>query len=301
MKEKNICVNVKNIICGYLGRTIERVLFCTALCMALMMTSSPAYSMDMRQFETEELTEDVTERAEKLKEKVTEGADAEELTEGLTESETVGSPAEELTESETAEELTEELTEQETAEALTEELTENEAVMQLRDQLQNTGSRLSREAGSVFYTLYAKAVLSDEDYDNMIRIVEAEATGQDLKAKMLVANVVLNRVEDSRFPDTITEVIMDRSADGTVQFTPIADGRFYAVSVTDETKEAVGRALAGEDDSQGAMFFVARSRAGAGGTSWFDTHLKYLFHYAGHSYFTFRDDDPNARGTVSSD
>ena len=40
--------------------------------------------------------------------------------------------------------------------------------------------------------------ISDEDYQTLLRIVEAEAGCEDENGKLLVANVVLNRVESSR-------------------------------------------------------------------------------------------------------
>ena len=49
-----------------------------------------------------------------------------------------------------------------------------------------------------------------EDYYALLQIVEAEATGGDMKSKILIANVVLNRVKDSRFPDTIYEVVWEK-------------------------------------------------------------------------------------------
>ena len=36
--------------------------------------------------------------------------------------------------------------------------------------------------------------ITQQDYDNMLRIVEAEAGGEDRTGKLLVANVILNRV-----------------------------------------------------------------------------------------------------------
>lgn len=39
------------------------------------------------------------------------------------------------------------------------------------------------------------------------RIVEAEAGDQDIRGRRLVANVILNRVRSSKFPDTIREVV----------------------------------------------------------------------------------------------
>ena len=94
--------------------------------------------------------------------------------------------------------------------------------------------------------------MDGNDYYTLLQIVEAEATGGDIKSKILIANVVLNRVKDSRFPDTIYDVVW-QTAGGSPQFSPTDDGRIYTVSITDDTIEAVDRALAGEDYSQGAL------------------------------------------------
>ncbi len=121
---------------------------------------------------------------------------------------------------------------------------------------------------------------SEEDYNNFLRIVEAEATGGDIKSKILVADVVINRVRSPYFPNTITEVIYQENGQ---QFQPIMDGRFYSVTITQTTIEAVDRALCGEDYSQGATFFAAVSSAGEG--SWHARNLTRLFEYGGHVYF----------------
>ncbi|MGN0304757.1 MAG: cell wall hydrolase [Lachnospiraceae bacterium] len=127
--------------------------------------------------------------------------------------------------------------------------------------------------------------VSRTDYENLLRIVEAEAGGEDKQGKMLVANVVLNRVENDQFPGTVTEVIF-QSENGTTQFSPISDGRFYTVKVSKETKEAVDAALRGEDNSQGALYFVARKAADNNKMRWFDQNLNRLFAYGGHEFFS---------------
>lgn len=130
--------------------------------------------------------------------------------------------------------------------------------------------------------------MATEDYYSLLQIVEAEATGGDMKSKILVADVVLNRVRDDRFPNKIYDVIWQQ-AGGAPQFSPTADGRIYSVTITDETIEAVDRALEGEDYSEGALFFVARSSADQNNVAWFDGNLKPLFSYGGHEYFTFEE------------
>jgi spore germination cell wall hydrolase CwlJ-like protein len=127
--------------------------------------------------------------------------------------------------------------------------------------------------------------LCDDDIDVLCRIVEAEAAGEDENGKLLVANVVLNRVANDSFPDTVREVVF-QSDSGISQFSPISNGKYYQVTVSDETKNAVKRALEGEDISDGALYFVARKYADSRKISWFENNLKFLFNYGGHEFYT---------------
>ncbi len=129
-----------------------------------------------------------------------------------------------------------------------------------------------------------RRIISEEDYQNLLRIVEAEAGGEDEIGKILVANVVLNRVENESFPDSITEVIFQK-CNGVAQFSPISDGRFYKVVVSDATRQAVDKALEGEDYSQGALYFAARKYADSENMQWFDENLLFLFEHGGHEFF----------------
>ena len=126
--------------------------------------------------------------------------------------------------------------------------------------------------------------ISGEDYDALLRLVEAEASGEDIKGKMLVANVVLNRVKSSSFPDTVKEVIYQKE-NGRAQFSPVATGKIDRVSVSGETVEAVERVLCGEDESAGALYFVAPAYASAENRSWFENNLTLLFSYKGHQFY----------------
>ena len=99
---------------------------------------------------------------------------------------------------------------------------------------------------------------------------------------MKVANVIINRVKHPYFPNTVTDVVFQGNGK---QFSPVADGRFYTVTVTDSTVEAVNRALMGEDYSQGALYFAAVYCLTP--DSWHIKNLNRLFEYGGHVYFTF--------------
>ena len=105
------------------------------------------------------------------------------------------------------------------------------------------------------------------------QIVEAEAGSEDMKGRILVANVIMNRVKHEEFPDTITEVIWEYR-DGVPQFSPTYDGRISEVTVSDETKEAVKQALEGVDYSEGALFFIQKSAAETHNINWFEKDLK---------------------------
>ena len=129
-----------------------------------------------------------------------------------------------------------------------------------------------------------KYQLSDKDYDALLRIVEAEAGGEDQNGKLLVANVVLNRLNSEIFPDSVVEVVMQREQ-GIAQFSPTVDGRYQSVKVSEDTKDAVERALYGEDISQGALYFCAREKADAENLKWFDRKLTKLFAYGNHEFF----------------
>lgn len=128
--------------------------------------------------------------------------------------------------------------------------------------------------------------MSDEDYHTLLQIVEAEAGGEDIKGRILVANVIFNRVKHPEFPSTITEVVWQNEA-GSIQFSPTADGRIHTVTVSEGTREAVNRAIDGEDYSQGALFFVEEAYADQDNVAWFKKDLKFLFEHGVHDFYTY--------------
>ena len=127
-----------------------------------------------------------------------------------------------------------------------------------------------------------KIRLKNKEYNVLLRIVEAEAGGEDITGKMLVANVIMNRVKSSRFPDTVTEVVYQTNAKGKAQFSPTVDGRMDSVTVTEETEEAVIRVLCGEDSSNGALYFRSTRIENA----WHDEALKAVMTHGNHIFYT---------------
>lgn len=122
--------------------------------------------------------------------------------------------------------------------------------------------------------------ISSGDYHILQRIVQAEAGNCDLTGRILVANVVMNRVQSGQFPNTVKDVVYQKS-----QFSPVSNGSIDRCTVSPQTREAVDRALAGEDYSKGALYFMNRAAAQKGAANWFDRKLTYLFQHGGHEFY----------------
>lgn len=132
-------------------------------------------------------------------------------------------------------------------------------------------------------------MMTDSDYENLLLIVEAEAGSEDLEGRIMVANVIMNRVKNEEFPNNITDVIYEYK-NGVPQFSPVYDGRIYEVTVSDITREAVKQALEGVDYSQGALFFIQKCAAEKQNVSWFEKELKWLFKHGVHEFYTYPDE-----------
>lgn len=124
--------------------------------------------------------------------------------------------------------------------------------------------------------------LEYNEYNVLLRIVEAEAGGEDITGKMLVANVIMNRVQSGRFPDTVTEVVYQKNANGKAQFSPTVNGRIDSVRVSQETVDAVERVLGGEDSSNGALYFRSVRSNG----TWHDNALRRVVEHGNHIFYT---------------
>lgn len=102
----------------------------------------------------------------------------------------------------------------------------------------NTKSRRLEQFEAILSSSVIKLTL--DELDLFFRLVEAEAGNEDMIGKIAVANVVINRVKDTRFPDTVRDVIYQP-----YQFEPTINGHINKTAKAD-SKEAVLRALKGE-------------------------------------------------------
>lgn len=73
-----------------------------------------------------------------------------------------------------------------------------------------------------------------DELEYLAACVEAEAGNQGLLGKRYVVDVILNRVDDERFPDTTTDVINEPK-----QFAVVSDERINTVVPSEETYQAI--------------------------------------------------------------
>jgi N-acetylmuramoyl-L-alanine amidase len=93
------------------------------------------------------------------------------------------------------------------------------------------------------------AVSRRDDQELLARVISAEAKGEAYEGQVAVAAVILNRVRDSRFPNTLAGVVYQTHA-----FESVSNGQIY-LPATESTKRAARDALNGWDPSGGAVFF----------------------------------------------
>ena len=91
--------------------------------------------------------------------------------------------------------------------------------------------------------------LNDEEIMLLSKLVAAEARGESYEGQVAVAAVVLNRVKDSRFPDSLEGVIYQKNA-----FSVVRDGYINA-QPTEESYKAAKDALYGNDPTNDAIYF----------------------------------------------
>lgn len=98
-------------------------------------------------------------------------------------------------------------------------------------------------------------VSRSNDVNTLAQAVNGEARGESYIGQVAVAAVILNRVDDPRFPNSVAGVIYQPGA-----FTAVADGQMY-LAPNDSARKAASDALNGWDPSGGAMYYFNPAKA----------------------------------------
>lgn len=137
----------------------------------------------------------------------------------------------------------------------------------VRDGVNTAEWDVEKEISYELIVLTPRYSLSPYDEELLCRIAYSEAGNQGIYGQALVMSVVMNRVESSRFPNSVEEVIYQPS-----QFS--LSHWFYEAPV-DNMRLALELLQNGEVESYGALFFCTTSfRSGT-----------YLFSYGGHNFY----------------
>lgn len=91
--------------------------------------------------------------------------------------------------------------------------------------------------------------VSSQNLNLLARAVYSEARGEPYTGQVAIAAVVLNRVRDSRFPNTISGVIYQPGA-----FTAVTDGQFN-LAPNETAYKAARDALNGWDPTYGCVYY----------------------------------------------
>ena len=100
-------------------------------------------------------------------------------------------------------------------------------------------------------TLAASGAGNTSDIQLMARAINGEARGEPYEGQVAVGAVILNRVKNPNFPNTIAGVIYEKGA-----FTAVADGQINVPIAEDSTVYKAARdAMNGWDPTGGAIYY----------------------------------------------
>ena len=100
-------------------------------------------------------------------------------------------------------------------------------------------------------SVYATGSTSTSDLQLIARAINGEARGEPYEGQVAVGAVILNRVKDSRFPNTIAGVIYQSRA-----FTAVTDGQInVSIEEGSTVLKAAQDALNGWDPTNGAVYY----------------------------------------------
>ena len=111
---------------------------------------------------------------------------------------------------------------------------------------------------------------TDAELDLLFRVVQAEIGDYSFNQKCNVVSVILNRIDDSRFPNTMSGVLVPN------QFSTISNGRIYNVTVDESTILACEYVFMFGDTTGGALFFDSNGAL----------NYKFLFNDGAHNFYS---------------
>lgn len=109
--------------------------------------------------------------------------------------------------------------------------------------------KVKKEDVQVFNSNGSTLKINKNDINLMAKLVYCESRGEPFEGKVAVASVVLNRVINPKFPNTISDVIFQKNA-----FSCVSNGKIIA-QPDESCYDAVYEAIRGKDPTNDALFF----------------------------------------------
>ena len=120
---------------------------------------------------------------------------------------------------------------------------------------------------------------TDDEFEMLCYVLQSEVGNCSEASKIAVANVIINRVKSSQFPDSISAVLT-----APAQFDAIYSYYNGTAVPTQNTRDCALRALQGEDNTNGATYYYAPRYCGGPTSAWFET-LQFCLEVDGQRYF----------------
>lgn len=117
---------------------------------------------------------------------------------------------------------------------------------------------------------------TEEELDLLFHVVQAEIGDEcySFEQKANVASVVFNRLYHEKFPDALSEILVYD------QFSPISNGRYKEVEVSEDTILACEYAFEIEDTTDGCLFFDSNNVL----------NYQFVFDDGAHNFYKYRED-----------
>lgn len=135
--------------------------------------------------------------------------------------------------------------------------------LQALQQVQLQQAQAAAQAAQVQAAAQTNTAVSASDRELLAAIIYCEAGNQSHTGKVAVGNVVMNRVNSAKFPNSISSVVYQRG-----QFSPAGSGWLNRVlkrgTVPADCYAAADEALAGSKPVGGSVFFMRRELHSSG-------------------------------------
>jgi len=103
--------------------------------------------------------------------------------------------------------------------------------------------------GSNTWNALRNETFTQKEIKMLAHVIHGEARGESFEGKVAVASVVLNRMQDNDFPNSIKGIIFESRA-----FTAVQDKQYY-LTPNNNAYEAAYAAIGGWDPTQGSTYY----------------------------------------------